>query len=126
MTSVCSILLAAQQISLLALIGELPVEANACSAHQMRRQINQLLAEDPMRPRATADLESISSERMLEWKVSWKLIFTWQCPIMFIGYSTLMYFIGLVVIVCTPLIHREEWGPGIWVSTTSIYVPIIS
>lgn len=99
MTSVCGILIAAQQISLLTLLGDLPPDQHAASATKVRRHLGQLFCEVDG-----------------QWRLSWRMIFTWQVPMMFIGYSFLFYFIGLTVVVCTPLIRREEWGPNIYVS----------
>ena len=108
MTSVCGILIAAQQLSLLTLIGELPPEAQAPAPRDIRRHLNLLLKKQQSEPGDGAR-ES--------WRLSWNSIFTWQCPMMFIGYSFLFYFVGLTVVVCTPLINREEWGPSIYVCT---------
>ena len=116
MTSVCGILIAAQQLSLLALLGELPADPHAPSAKHMERQLSQLLAHSLVQLRPTTNSEIGTTEQQRKWQLSWKMIFTWQCPIMFIGYSTLFYFVGLSVVVCSPLISGEDWGPGVWVS----------
>lgn len=85
--------------------------------HQpIERQLSQLLTRGSARRREGRDSEGNATEHMSEWQFSWRLIFTWQCPMMFIGYSTLFYFIGLTVVVCSPLIYGKPWGPEIWVS----------
>jgi len=103
MTSVCGILIAAQQVSLLMLIGELPEDPHSADSKTFRRHVSQILVEKP-KPEATG-------EDRMRWCVSWRLIFAWQCPMMFFGYSTLLYFIGLTVIVITPLIEGETGAP---------------
>lgn len=116
MTSVCSILIAAQQLSLLVLIGDLPDEPHVPSARQMERQLSQLLVRLTVRSLEGSTPEARAPGQDYTWQMSWRLVFTWQCPIMFIGYSTLFYFIGLSIVVCSPLIQGAEWGPGVWVS----------
>jgi hypothetical protein len=48
-----------------------------------------------------------------------KMVFTWQCPLMFMSYSVCSFLAGITILVCTPLIHREgSWNAGCNVSTT--------
>ena len=110
MTSVCGILIGAQQISLLVLVGDLPEDPHAPSRKRMERHLSQLLI-----PRSAGGT-SETGDAALEWQRSWKQIFTWQVPLMFVAYSFLFYFIGLTTIVCAPLINWTEWGPEIYVS----------
>ncbi|KAF2176807.1 hypothetical protein K469DRAFT_755439 [Zopfia rhizophila CBS 207.26] len=123
MTSVCGILIAAQQISLLTLIGDLPEDPLAASSKKIKRHLNQLLVECPSRPRNS---DEAAQEYLQQWQLSWKLIFTWQCPMMFFGYSFLCYFIGLTVVVCTPLVNKEKWGPNIYVAVTYLAASALS
>ena len=44
------------------------------------------------------------------------MIFTWQCPIMFLSYSVLFFLAGLTILVCTPLIMGHSWDAGYSVS----------
>jgi hypothetical protein len=117
MTSVCGILIAAQQVSLLMLIGELPEDPTNTSSKSLRRHVSQILVELP-KPEA-------NGEDRMRWCISWRLIFAWQCPMMFFGYSTLLYFIGLTVIVITPLIEGRT-GPPIKVAITYITLSAVS
>ncbi|KAH7165192.1 hypothetical protein EDB81DRAFT_852139 [Dactylonectria macrodidyma] len=112
MTSVCGILIAAQQMSLLALIGELPADPHSTSKKQIERQLSQLLTRGSARRRAASDSEDTTTGQTPEWQFSWRLIFTWQCPMMFIGYSTLFYFIGLTVVVAMTYLTASgvSWG----------------
>lgn len=42
-----------------------------------------------------------------------KMVFTWQCPMMFMAYSVCAFLAGLTILVCTPLIRREgAWNAG--------------
>jgi hypothetical protein len=46
------------------------------------------------------------------------MVFTWQCPLMFMSYSVCAFLAGLTVLVCTPLIQRSGgWNAGCNVST---------
>ena len=38
------------------------------------------------------------------------MVFTWQCPTMFLAYSVCFFLAGLTIFVCTPLIRRKPWG----------------
>ena len=113
MTSVCGILIAAQQVSLLTLIGDLPEQHHAASRKRIERHLSQLLIS---RPRT--DGTSEHGQSSLQWERCWKQIFTWQVPLMFVAYSFLFYFIGLTVVVCTPMFDGTEWGPKYYVSDT--------
>ena len=119
MTSVCGILIAAQQISLLILLGELPGPPMAVSRRRLERHLGQLLI-----PVAVGGSEE-RQQSVVVYQKSWKQIFTWQVPMMFVGYSFLFYFIGLTVVVCTPLIKQTEWGPDGYVSC-SVPLPLKS
>ena len=47
----------------------------------------------------------------------WKMVFIWQCPIMFMAYSVCLYLVGLLIYVCTPLIRGNGWNSGSNVSS---------
>lgn len=51
-----------------------------------------------------------------EWRLCWKMIFIWQCPIMCLSYSVLFFLSGLMIFVCTPLIRGDSWNTGYNVS----------
>ncbi len=63
-----------------------------------------------------------SNYELGEWTVWWKMVFTWQIPMMFPGYSFLCYTVGLTILACTPLIQRQAWGPESKVSGVASYV----
>ena len=73
----------------------------------IKRHLGQILADAP------ADREAVGGER--RWVLSWRLIITWQCPLMYVAYSFIYYFVGLSVVVCSPLVF-QPWGPNSYVS----------
>jgi hypothetical protein len=38
------------------------------------------------------------------------MVFTWQCPVMFMSYSVCLFLLGLTMLVITPLIRYREQG----------------
>lgn len=42
----------------------------------------------------------------------WKMMFTWQCPMMFMAYSVISFLGGLTIYVCTPLFNGEISSNG--------------
>ena len=56
------------------------------------------------------------------WKPRWKMIFTWQCPMMFMSYSVCLFGLGLTMFVCTPLIQGDPWSTDSDVSVGSVRV----
>ena len=116
-TSIFGIFLSAQQMSLLSLIGDLPEGHQKPSAKVMERHLNQILGRQsrmPAVPRDGGEGDDVPGGD-LTWVLNWRLLFAWQCPMMFIAYSTLFYLVGLSVVAGTPLIS-EEWGPNSYVS----------
>ncbi|KAK3940916.1 hypothetical protein QBC46DRAFT_312694 [Diplogelasinospora grovesii] len=131
-TSICGIFLSAQQLSMLSLIGELPAGGyEMMSARMLERHLNQMLAHRKkqglrrlVRETAAAEEEEEgrggeAQNEGKEWTLCWRLVFTWQCPMMFIAYATLFYIIGLTVVVCTPLIW-EDFGPNSYIAVAYI------
>lgn len=47
-----------------------------------------------------------------KYRPRWKMVFIWQCPIMFMAYSVCLYLGGLLIYVCTPLIRGNGWDSG--------------
>ncbi|KAM7192144.1 hypothetical protein V8F20_008979 [Naviculisporaceae sp. PSN 640] len=131
--AICGIFLGAQQLSVLSLLGELPVlkeekdgkegkknkkkaKGKGVSAGVLKRHLRQILYEFQEVKQTVRD-EEVRQDRQEEtkWNISWRSIFTWQCPMMFIAYSTLFYIVGLSVVVLTPLI-KEDWGDNSYVA----------
>ena len=42
----------------------------------------------------------------------WKMVFTWQAPMMLMAYAVACFMAGLMVYVCTPLLNGEVDTPG--------------
>jgi len=105
--AICGVLLAAQQVATLSLLAPLPENPTPAVAHKaILRYLPQMLFRLPTQPFDREDEYDLGA-----WTVRWKMVFTWQVPMMFTGYSFLCYVIGLTVLACTPLIQRQSWGP---------------
>ena len=111
--SILAILLAAQQLSVLQLLGRPNRQAlndRSDGKADIDRYLPMMLSEIPQPYSASERLEP--QERLRKWRPRWKMIFTWQCPIMFMSYSVLLFMAGLTILVCTPLVREKEWETG--------------
>ena len=107
--SVLGILLSAQQISILDLLGVPQTYRSPCSTQvEIRRYLPLFLTE--VRQRRFEANSQTDEEGIGVWKPRWTMVFTWQCAIMFMSYSVCLYLAGLSIFVCTPLIRRDEWS----------------
>ncbi|EWC47881.1 hypothetical protein DRE_02763 [Drechslerella stenobrocha 248] len=106
-TSIIGMLLAAQQNTLLTLLGEFSDDWRQTKRKFLEGYLTQLLTED--RSSTTGPDVEASGYRARRWRLSWQMVFVWQIPMMGVGYSFLFYIIGLTVLICTPLMH-EPWG----------------
>jgi hypothetical protein len=103
--SVLGILLAAQQVAVLNFLGPLPSSKKV-------REVDVCLGRY---------LPVLLSHNGSQYVPRRKMVFTWQCPLMFMSYSVCAFLAGLTVLVCTPLIHRNGgWNEGCNVSTTQV------
>jgi hypothetical protein len=95
----------------LTLLGDFPEKPEPAVAYKaILRFLPQMLLRLPAQAR---DTEAHSNEYDLgAWTVRWKMVFTWQVPMMFNGYSFLCYIVGLTILVCSPLIQSKPWGPA--------------
>lgn len=39
----------------------------------------------------------------------WSVIFTWQTPLMFLNYSLVLFFVGLTIFVCAPVLSKMKF-----------------
>ncbi|KAF3904570.1 hypothetical protein ABW21_db0202627 [Orbilia brochopaga] len=113
-TSIIGMLLAAQQSTLLTLLGEFPENWKDAKTKFIEGYIHQLLTEDKKKKHHDAEGNHVHRDgdgcyRLRSWRVSWQMVFVWQIPMMAVGYSFLFYIIGLTVLIVTPLI-KEPWG----------------
>ncbi|KAF3913295.1 hypothetical protein ABW20_dc0100999 [Dactylellina cionopaga] len=111
--SIIGMLLSAQQLTLLTLLGEFPEDGRRLKRKFIEGYLHQLLTEDE--DNKHDDVERHNNQvterryKVRYWRLSWQMVFVWQIPMMAVGYSFLAYIIGLTVLICTPLI-REPWG----------------
>ena len=112
--SILALLLAAQQLAVLQLLGRpnrQPLnDDRSAEKTDIDRYLPMMLSELPQPYTASERLDT--RERIRKWKPRWKMIFTWQCPIMFMSYSVLLFMAGLTILVCTPLVREKEWNTG--------------
>jgi hypothetical protein len=45
------------------------------------------------------------------------MVFTWQCPMMFMAYGVCFFLAALTLYVCAPFFNGEVWTAGTKVST---------
>ena len=118
--------MSAQQIAVLDLLGE-PRGRNDphIAALEARRylplmltEMSRMIVETESQPvqniRRVRSLQAIealphSTDSIGLWRPRWKMVFTWQCPIMFMSYSVNLFLLGLTVLVCTPFIQGGGW-----------------
>lgn len=113
--SILAILTSAQQIGVLDLLDSRQTDRKPASARlRVRRYLPLMLTEVPPRNNGAGYDENDIGE----WRPRWKMVFTWQCSIMFLAYSVTFYLVGLTIFICTPLIRRDTWSTGSNVSTS--------
>lgn len=105
--SIVGILLSAQQIAVLDLLSSRHGEDKATSSKAGVRSYLPLMLTEVKRSEREI---YIANDEIGTWKPRWKMVFTWQCPIMFLAYSVLLFLAGLTILVCTPLIRGNPWG----------------
>ena len=117
--SIFGIMLAAQQTSVLHLLGKpAPSAVDVClEKTNMHRFLPLILTE-----KRRQDLRGMRSlnlgEGNKQWRPRWKMVFIWQCPMMFTSYSVCSFLIGLTLFVCTPLIRADTWNTACNVGST--------
>ena len=119
--SILGVIQSAQQLAVLQLLGP-PSSSSIKTDHKdlserdnIRRYLPIMLSEVSRPPQTDAETlgqEAAAAADVGEWKPRWKMIFTWQCPIMFMSYSVMFFILGLTIFVCTPLVREKEWGTG--------------
>ena len=105
--SLLGILLSAQQASAIEHLGK-PNLDSANEAKEAHRYM----------PLILSPMDSTRNK----WVLKRRMIFVWQCPIMFMSYSVWTFVCGMTLYVTTPLIRREwdHWTVGVNVSATSL------
>ena len=125
--SIVGLLLAAQQVAVLQLLGKpppTPGHRDFSEKDSLRRFLPLILTERRAhRRRRRSRSNSANDENSTgEWRPRWKMVFIWQCPSMFLAYSICFFLAGLTLFVCTPLIRGEKWDTG---SNVSKSFPLI-
>ncbi len=110
MLSILGILLSAQQAAVLNLMGELPRKsAVSLATVHVRRYLALMLSETGRQSGCSERGDpQPGRDRLGVWRPHWKMVFIWQCPIMFMSYSVCLFLAGLTILVCTPLIRGGE------------------
>lgn len=107
--SVLGLLLSAQQTVVLNLLGEpRKYTSSRAAVADIRRYLPMILTE--ISPRDSEPDAHVNEHGIGVWKLRNKMIFTWQCPVMFMSYSVCLFLAGLTLLVCTPLIRRDDWS----------------
>lgn len=117
--SILGLLLSTQQTAVLHLLddGDAHDELGATKM-DVTRYLPLMLTEARQHPYPAGSRRD--EQVMRRWRPRWKMVFTWQCPIMFMSYSVCFYLAGLTIYVCTPLIRGHGWNSGSNVSFCSL------
>ena len=118
--SILGLLLGAQQVAVLQLLGKPPTQRNGGLSEKadVRRFLPLILTE--VRPHGSHIDFACDSDSVGEWRPRWKMVFIWQCPSMFLAYSVCFFLAGLTLFVCTPLIRGDQWNTASDVSFSRI------
>lgn len=119
--SILGLLLSTQQISVLYLLDteDAPSEPGS-NKMDIGRYLPLMLTE--VRQHSYPVELQRNMQEIKKWRPRWKMVFTWQCPIMFMSYSVCSYLAGLTIYVCTPLIRGDGWNAG---SNVSLHLLVL-
>ena len=119
--SILGMMLAAQQIAVVQLLEarRSHVDARSIKPH-VDRYLPLMLTEIRQQSSET-ELQMDGNAPVRQRKPRWKMVFIWQCPMMFMSYSLCSFLSGLTIYVCTPLIRGEAWNSGSNVSCSSFF-----
>lgn len=120
--SVLGILLSAQQAAIFHLLGDIPSDPLAKETAKVVRRYLPLLITEPRKRTDVSDKSQMIGESVEGGcRPRWHMVFTWQCPVMFMSYSVCTFLLGLTVLVITPLIHVHERG---WTGDATVSYPL--
>ena len=106
--SIFGLLLASQQTAVLQLLGKPPTQTlNRC---EEKADVGRFLPLILTKIRSLDTESANDSYSIQKWRPRWKMVFIWQCPIMFLSYSISCFLVGLTLLVCTPLIRGDGWN----------------
>ena len=120
-------MIAAQQVTILEILGVRRTQKGdpMLTTADVRRYLPLMLTQvHPTQdgPRSSVDI-NMGPQREVqigEWRPRWKMVFTWQVPVMFMSYSACLFIAGLTIYICTPLLRGEEWSPSSNVSLQDV------
>lgn len=123
MLSILGILISAQQVAVLDLLGS-PQTPRTKTISVARYTTNNIKNKSPLDDvgRYLPLLLTEAHHGDGGWRPRWKMVFIWQCPIMFMGYAVCAYLAGLTIYVCTPLIRGNKVGEAV---NVSLFVSIL-
>ncbi|MCJ1270604.1 hypothetical protein MMC22_010501 [Lobaria immixta] len=114
--SIFGLLLSTQQIAVLQLLDADGVHGKPDSTNiDVSRYLPLMVTDKPQHLYPAETQRDGHGIRTL--RPRWKMVFAWQCPIMFMSYSVCLYLSGLLIYVCTPLIRGNGWDAGSNVSS---------
>ncbi|KAF2471779.1 uncharacterized protein BDR25DRAFT_285382 [Lindgomyces ingoldianus] len=119
--SILGILLAAQQIAILYALGPLPRVTKPDQADAAIQRYSPLLLS-----KASKQIFQVESQSKKSVQPRKKMVFIWQCPMMLMSYSVTAFLAGLTILVCTPLIRRDEWNSGCNIAVMYLTISAIS
>jgi len=108
--AISGILTSAQQITVLSIMDKIPHKIDSPDAIDSIRHFLPIFLTEIQPPPIGTEAE-LSINRIGIWRPKWKMIFLWQYPQMLMSYSVILFLAGLTVLVCTPLIKKQPWGP---------------
>ncbi|KAL8746583.1 MAG: hypothetical protein Q9190_001427 [Brigantiaea leucoxantha] len=117
--AILGVMIAAQQVTILEILGVRRTQKGdpMLTTADVRRYLPLMLTQvHPTQdgPRSSVDI-NMGPQREVqigEWRPRWKMVFTWQVPVMFMSYSACLFIAGLTIYICTPLLRGEEWSPS--------------
>lgn len=117
--AVLGILLSAQQVTVLNFLGDIPAFDDDSAEETVDRYM----------PLLISGARHLTNQPEAQCRKGYpgpcrpnkRMMFVWQCPIMFMSYSASLFLAGLTVLVITPLIRLQEngWTGDATVSNTT-------
>jgi hypothetical protein len=106
--SIVAILLSSSQALIFNALNPPSTQVN--SSGDFRKYLALILVVPPDRMQLMA--EETRREISQSYAIRWKMVFTWQAPMMLMAYSVMFFMAGLTVYVCTPLFNGQATTAG--------------
>ena len=116
--SVLGILLSAQQMAVFQFLGDVP-HSDCRLARSTMNRYRPLLIERAPSGGSGSNTQTLNTE-IQRYRPKRSMVFTWQCPMMFMSYSVCLFLLGLTLVVITPLIRirKRGWNDAVNVTLT--------